>query len=177
MLIGYARVSTGDQSLALLIDALEESGCKRVSQDQVNANTFEYTPMNGTGAHLINLIWESSSREEEHVSNRIIYAQLVSDILPNQVKDELAKASKETVAAAVQKAMSVSDFNHCTKECFESVTGNYFLNNEIFDITNWEQELHNCYIECENRQINPSIAVTTEFLLRYGVAMTIAFIL
>ena len=36
MLIGYARVSTGDQSLILQIDALEEAGCDRVFQDQVS---------------------------------------------------------------------------------------------------------------------------------------------
>ena len=36
MLIGYARVSTGDQSLTLQIDALEEVGCERVFQDQVS---------------------------------------------------------------------------------------------------------------------------------------------
>ena len=36
MLIGYARVSTGDQSLTLQIDALEEAGCERFFQDQVS---------------------------------------------------------------------------------------------------------------------------------------------
>ena len=36
MLIGYARVSTGDQSLTLQIDALEEAGCDRFFQDQVS---------------------------------------------------------------------------------------------------------------------------------------------
>ena len=36
MLIGYARVFTGDQSLTLQIDALEEAGCERVFQDQVS---------------------------------------------------------------------------------------------------------------------------------------------
>ena len=36
MLIGYARVSTWDQSLTLQIDALEEAGCERVFRDQVS---------------------------------------------------------------------------------------------------------------------------------------------
>ena len=36
MLIGYARVFTGDQSLILQKDALEEAGCDRVFQDQVS---------------------------------------------------------------------------------------------------------------------------------------------
>ena len=36
MLIGYARVSTGDQSLTLQIDALKEEGCERVYQVQIS---------------------------------------------------------------------------------------------------------------------------------------------
>ena len=38
MLIGYARVSTEDQSLTLQIDALEETGCERVFQGRVGGN-------------------------------------------------------------------------------------------------------------------------------------------
>ena len=36
MLIGYARVSTGDQKLDLQMDALKQSGCERVFTDQIS---------------------------------------------------------------------------------------------------------------------------------------------
>jgi len=36
MLIGYARVSTTDQNLALQIDALEKAGCEKIYQDELS---------------------------------------------------------------------------------------------------------------------------------------------
>jgi DNA invertase Pin-like site-specific DNA recombinase len=36
MLVGYARVSTLDQNLALQIAALKKAGCKKIYEDQVS---------------------------------------------------------------------------------------------------------------------------------------------
>ena len=41
--IGYARVSTDQQNLALQIDALEAHGCDRVFQD-VGSGSLKYRP-------------------------------------------------------------------------------------------------------------------------------------
>lgn len=41
MLIGYARVSTDDQNLALQLDALEKAGCERIFEDSICGATVE----------------------------------------------------------------------------------------------------------------------------------------
>ena len=43
MLIGYGRVSTGDQSLTLQIDALKEVCCERNFQDQISGSVHYLT--------------------------------------------------------------------------------------------------------------------------------------
>ena len=40
-LVGYARVSTGDQDAALQLDALEESGCTRIFTDTASGARAE----------------------------------------------------------------------------------------------------------------------------------------
>jgi DNA invertase Pin-like site-specific DNA recombinase len=39
MLIGYARVSMGDQNVALQIDALKKVGCEKIFMDQMTGRS------------------------------------------------------------------------------------------------------------------------------------------
>ena len=41
MLIGYARVSTQDQNLALQIEALTTAGCQKIFEDKVSGSRSE----------------------------------------------------------------------------------------------------------------------------------------
>ena len=38
MLIGYARVSTGDQNLTLQVNALEKAGCTKICEDEISGS-------------------------------------------------------------------------------------------------------------------------------------------
>ena len=52
MLIGYARVSTHDQTLALQKDALEKAGCDRIFTDTVSGTKVERKGLSEALSHL-----------------------------------------------------------------------------------------------------------------------------
>jgi DNA invertase Pin-like site-specific DNA recombinase len=52
MLIGYARVSTSDQTLDLQKDALEKAGCTRIFTDTASGAKVERTGLDEALSHL-----------------------------------------------------------------------------------------------------------------------------
>lgn len=52
MLIGYARVSTEEQSLDLQMDALEKAGCEQIYSDQLSANKTQRPGLAEAQSHL-----------------------------------------------------------------------------------------------------------------------------
>ena len=52
MLIGYARVSTDDQTLALQVDALKTAGCQRIYHDKASGSKEDRIGLNEALDHL-----------------------------------------------------------------------------------------------------------------------------
>jgi DNA invertase Pin-like site-specific DNA recombinase len=62
MLVGYARVSTEEQSLDLQLDALKRAGCKRIFTDKVSTTRADHPGLADAVSHLrerdVLVIWK-----------------------------------------------------------------------------------------------------------------------
>jgi len=52
MLIGYARISTADQTLDLQLDALKKAGCEQIFTDRVSGTKAERKGLTEALSHL-----------------------------------------------------------------------------------------------------------------------------
>ena len=87
MLVGYARVSSDDQNLALQIDAIEEIGCEHILQDQIS----------GTKA------------ERPYLKQALEYAR-AGDTLVVWRLDRLSRSSKDLIAMVTQLELEGNNF-------------------------------------------------------------------
>lgn len=65
MTIGYARVSTNDQSLDLQIDALKKASCQNLYREQISGSKSNRPELNAMMMQLregdVVIVWEAGS--------------------------------------------------------------------------------------------------------------------
>ncbi len=102
MLIGYARVSTADQTLALQEDALHQAGCERVFRDVVSGAATERAGLSEALAYArdgdILVVWKLDrlGRSLAHL------IQLVEELQTNRIGFKSLKEQIDTTTAGGQ---------------------------------------------------------------------------
>jgi predicted site-specific integrase-resolvase len=70
MLIGYARVSTVDQNLALQSDALAEAGCAKIFTEQMSGAVTDRPALPGISHRSVQRIWAAHGSQPRRIKGK-----------------------------------------------------------------------------------------------------------
>ena len=114
MLIGYARVSTDDQSLDLQLDALNQAGCKRVFTDKASGTQKNRPGLTEALSHLregdVLVIYSDGVAEAGAMRDDMFGEDRLTKVIADNRSDS-ATAVEAAICEAVETFMGGDPFD------------------------------------------------------------------